>query len=181
MNADDTCYIDLLINKCLIDIGRAANMAWLFFDSDREKQAVDKSGFLLHVQSPFRMIDMIDPEKSEVLFASLDMYLPNSENEQSLKFAGGVHGNNRYDEEAKKWLQENESVYVKKLHFNVLGDLRLLLSNGHVFEVRVTSSLDGEYDECWRFFERGSDRPHFVVNGKKTIHERAVDLNYKWE
>lgn len=164
MDADDKHYIDLLINKYLIDIGRAANMAWLIFDSDREKQAVDKSGFSLHVQCPFRMID---PEKSEVLFASLDMYLPNSENEQSLKFTGGVHGNNRYDEEAKKWLQENESVYVKKLHFDVLGDLQLLLSNGHVFEVRVTSSLDGEYDECWRFFERGSDRLHFVVNGKK--------------
>lgn len=170
-------YIDLLLNKYLVKIGRSANMAWLCFACNNEEETGIAKEFSLHVQCPCRMVDL--PNR-EVLFASLDMYLPNSGTQESENFDWDVQGANRYDAEVKKWLTVNESVYVKKLYFNVLGDLMLFLSNGHIFEVLVTSSLDGEYDECWRFFERHTDRDHFVVNGRKTINVPAADLHYDW-
>jgi hypothetical protein len=65
-------------------------------------------------------------------------------------------------------LLSNREVYINDYKLNILGDLKLNLSNGNIFEVLINSSSN---DECWRLFEKNSDEDHFVVSGQKSVFE----------
>ncbi len=106
------------------------------------------------------------------MFGSSDLYDNKAGTEWSEDFDWNVQGANQYDEQVKKWLAANKDVYVEKIKFNVLRDLRLLLSNGHIFEIFVTLSSE---DECWRFFEENSNRDHFVVTRKDLFFEYEAE------
>ncbi|MBN1552898.1 hypothetical protein JW979_15600 [bacterium] len=165
--------IDLLLKKQIVDIGRTGNVLWLKFanpkiDNTAEQIEADHI-FTLHIFCDCRMIDQ---EKREIVFGSSDLYDNKAGTEWSEDFDWNVQGANQYDEQVKKWLAANNGVYVEKIKFNVLRDLRLLLSNGHVFEIIVTFTSEGE---CWRFFEEDSKRDHFVVTGKGLIIEYEAE------
>lgn len=166
-------HIDMLLNKQILDIGRTENVFWLKFvntkiDNASENNEADNV-FTIQIFSDCRMIDK---EKREVVFGSSDFDSSDSEVEYSEKFDRNVQGANQYDEQVKTWLASNKEVYVEKVKFNVLHDLRLLLSNGHVFEIFVTFTSEGV---CWRFFEENSNRDHFVVTGKEKYFEYEAD------
>lgn len=168
MNSEIEKYLNLLKGKQLRDIGRSSNIIWLSLGDclevyNEKGDALITGKFSLNVQCPCRMVDK---EKRKVLFASLDIYEPSSDNKWSEDFEWDVQGNNLFDEKAKKWVSSNESVYIVDYKFNIFRDLRLILSNGNIFEVTIHSSSE---DEAWRFFERNCNRDHFVVTGQEVI------------
>lgn len=170
MNSEIENYLSQLHGKYLRNIGRAANIIWLnFIDLAVEKEYEGKdilSGSLcLNVQCPCRIIDK---EDRKIIFASSDIYVPNSSIEWSDNFEWDIQGNNLFDEKSNKWLLSNKKIFINDYKFNIFGDLKLNLSNGNIFEVLVNSSSN---DECWRLFEKNSDKDHFVVTGQKVIFE----------
>jgi|LSQX01.2.fsa_nt_gb hypothetical protein len=165
--------IDLLLKKQIVDIGRTGNVLWINFANPKIDNAAEKieadNIFTIRIFSDCRMIDQ---EKREIVFGSSDLYDNKAGTEWSEDFDWNVQGANQYDEQVKKWLAANKDVYVEKIKFNVLRDLRLLLSNGHIFEIFVTLSSE---DECWRFFEENSNRDHFVVTRKDLFFEYEAE------
>lgn len=165
MNSVIENCLNPLKGKYLKNIGRAANIIWLnFIDKAVEKKYEGNyisSGLLsLHVQCPCRMMNQ---EMGKILFASSDMYVPNSSVEWSEEFIWDIPGNNLFDEKSHKWLLSNEKLIVDDYELSTSGDLKLKLSNGNVFEVFINTSTD---DECWRLFVKKIVKDHFVVTGQ---------------
>jgi len=165
--------MDMLLNKQIVDIGRTGNVFWLRFTDTNADQGLEKNLadhiFTIEIFSDFRMIDK---EKREVVFGSSDFDSPNSEIKYCEDFDLNVQGANQYDAQVAKWLESYKEVCVEKMKFNVLHDLRLLLSNGHILEIFVSFTSE---DVCWRFFEEDSKRDHFVVTGKEKFFEYEAD------
>ena len=114
MNSDIEYHLNQIRGKKLRDIGRAANIIWLnFIDLAIEKEYEGKdilSGSLcLHVQCPCRMIDK---EDRKIIFASSDIYVPNSSIEWSDNFEWDIQGNNLFDEKSKKWLASSGKIFI---------------------------------------------------------------------
>jgi len=158
-------YVNVIKGQPLIDIGRAADMAWICFGDiikvkNYKGEYVEKSSFALHLQCPWRMVDTVN---KKILFTAYDMYLPNSSTEWTEDFDWDIQGINRYDEQAKKWFGDNKNIIVEEIELDELGDLKIILSNHYNIEVFVNKSNE---TECWRFFEPGKDKEHFVMTGK---------------
>lgn len=146
-------YIDILVDKKLADIGRAANMVWVCFEGNGEL-------WNLHIQSSWRIFNK---ERQEIKLASSDIYQPNSQMKCMEKFDWEVQGENLFDEKSAIWLKENKGLCVNNIGINMWGDLRVFFSNDDVLDVFVNTS---EYVECWRLFEKSrKDTRHFVVTG----------------
>jgi hypothetical protein len=163
-------YLNQLQGKYVSNIGRAANIIWLnFTDAAIESEYSGKDilpGLLcLHIQCPCRLVDK---ENRRIIFASSDIFVPSSTIEWSENFEWDNQGDNLFDEKSKQWLLSNREVYINDYKLNILGDLKLNLSNGNIFEVLINSSSN---DECWRLFEKNSDEDHFVVSGQKSVFE----------
>lgn len=173
MNSDIEYYLNQIRSKQLRDIGRAANIIWLnFIDKSIDKkyeEDIQSSMLCLHVQCPCRMVDK---EDRKIIFASSDIYVPNSTIEWSMNFEWDIQGNNLFDEKSKKWLLSNEMIFINDYKFNIFGDLKLILSNGNIFEILINSTSN---HECWRLFEKNSNKDHFVVSGQKVIFEYEND------
>ena len=124
-------YINIIKGQPLINIGRAADMAWIGFGKTikvKNYKGIEelKSSFALHLQCPWRMVDT---ENKKILFTAYDMYLPNSSTEWTDDFDWDIQGINRYDEQAKKWFGNNKNIIVEEVELNELGDLKIILSN----------------------------------------------------
>lgn len=163
-------YLKILVDKPLINIGRASNMLWLGFGVlirtvDYKGNDILKSSISLHVQSTWRVINR---GKKLIQFASSDIYTPNSNLEWSNDFDWDIQGINLFDEKSKKWFSNNQDVFVKEYRVNDGGDLQLLFSNEDVLEIFINVSDDSE---CWRLFEYNSSREHLVVTGQGGIFE----------
>ncbi len=168
MNFEIENYLNKLQGKYLINIGRAANIIWLNFiniaiEKEYEGRDILYGSLCLHVQCPCRMLNK---EDRKIIFASSDIYVPNSSIEWSEKFEWDIQGNNLFDEKSKKWMLSNGKIFISDYKLNIFGDLKLGLSNGDIFEVLINSSSN---DECWRLFEKNSDKDHFVVTGQEVI------------
>ena len=57
---------------------------------------------------------------------------------------------------------EDDNIIVENVIITENYDMSLKLSNGYSIEIFNNAEND-EYGEAWRFFESGSDKPHFVV------------------
>lgn len=170
MNSEIENYLNQLQGKYISGIGRAGNIIWLnFTGTDVETEYTGKNilpgSLCLHVQCPCRMIDK---ENRIIIFASSDIYIPNSSIEWCESFEWDIQGNNLFDEKSMHWLLSKGKVCINSYKFNIFGDLKLTLSNGNIFEVLINSSSS---DECGRLFEKNSDKDHFVVTGQKVIFE----------
>ena len=167
---ENDTYLKILVNQPLRSIGRAANMLWIGFGEtlmvkDSKGHIVEKNSISLHVQCAWRMVDI---EKKTILFASSDIYTPNSSTEWTSEFDWDIQGINLFDEKSKIWIDSNARIYIKDFKFNMWGDLLLFLSNGNILDIYVNNSTD---KECWRLFEYKSDKEHFVVNGMGVVFE----------
>ena len=155
-------HMQTLVGAQWVDVGRAAAMAWFIFS----RQGTQYS---LHVQTAFRI-----RTEDTVLNANLDMFEPPPQIAECPSFDWDsfdwdMQGANCYD----KWCQGfkdkalNGSVgVVRKIQVNDFGDLTIQNDNGLIIEVFINASRD----ECWRFFNNGSDY-HLVVTGTGLDHE----------
>lgn len=158
-------YLDVLVHKPLIHIGRASNMLIVGFGKfynviDAKGNTVEKSQFALHVQASWRITNR---QKKDVLVASSDFYSPCSSIQWSNDFEWDVAGNNLFDEKIKEWSIINKDIYVIEYRMNRWGDLLIIFSNGDGLEIFVNASDDSE---CWRLFEHNSDKEHLVMTGE---------------
>lgn len=167
-NEDIEQYLEILIGKPLLDIGRASNMLWLGFGTplettDHNGKSYLKSSISLHVQSTWRISNK---EEKLIKFASSDMYTPNSNIKWSEDFNWDVQGINLFDEKSREWLNNNQGLCVKDCRINCWGDLLLLFTNSDKLEIFVDVT---DESECWRLFEQDSKKEHFVVTGQGVI------------
>ena len=148
--------ISVLRNSKLSKVGRAAAMAWFTFLSDEQKE------YALHLQCGFRIC-----ANGEILTANLDMFEPTEALAESPSFDWetfnwDVQGFNRYDEWTVQYNKDKENnAIVKNVNANTYGDLTIEFSNGITIEVFANAATG----ECWRFFERKSDK-HLVVSAQ---------------
>ena len=161
-------YLNLLIDQQIKEIGRASNMLWISLGKIvtvkySNGEELLKSTFSINIQCSWRMIGK--PPKS-ILFASSDIYEPNSSTKWTEDFNWDIQGINLFDQKSNEWLVANNPVFVKGVDVRDLGDLFLLLSTGDILEVFVDNSTT---KEAWRFFERNSSQNHFIMTGNGVV------------
>ena len=160
-------YLEILVNQPLNSVERVANMACFGFGrciQNGNENLAETNLFSLHVQCAWRIEDK---KNKEILFAYSDIYSPNSSTAWTKSFNWDTQGVNLFDEKAKEWIRSNQGIVVNEFRLSMYGDL-LLLSNGNVLDVFVDASTK---EECWRLFEVGSKKEHFVVNGQGIVFE----------
>ena len=168
-------YMKAVLMQPLLRVRRASSMAMFGFgewvpSKDYKENDCVVSTFCLHLQCPWRVIDK---ENSNIFFASYDMYVPNSSLEWTKDFNWDKIGNNLFDENRSKWMEENKNLYVKDVELYEWGDLRLELSNGHMIEVFANTSFklttdDSWGEELWRFFDNIEEK-NLVMTGRGSM------------
>lgn len=150
--------LEKMKNADNIKIGRAANLIWIAFKSKNDGE------YALHLQTFFRFCD-----SEKVLIADGDKYKPISLIEDAPAFSvenfeWDKQGNNLFDE----WISKHQStllnkLIVKEVNVNPYGDLEIIFSQNITLTVLLDTTST---DECWRFFEFHSKKPHLVVTGE---------------
>lgn len=119
--------------------------------------------FALHIDCCFRLIC-----GNKIVLSKSDMFQPTTEieNEPDFdwdNFDWDVQRNNRFDEIANNYFgEESPNFIVKAITVNKWGDLKIKFENSFILETFTDSSGS---EECWRFFESGSEE-HIVVSGQ---------------
>lgn len=117
----------------------------------------------LHVDCCFRLIC-----GDTIILSRGDIFEPTSvmENDPDFdwdQFDWDIIGNNRFDEMVERYFTNEENDFiVEDIKVSPLGDLQIDFTNGFILE--VFTDISGA-DECWRFFELGSDI-HTVITGQ---------------
>lgn len=117
----------------------------------------------LHVDCCFRLT-----LGEKIILSKGDIFQPSNQIENDCDFSWegfewDVRGNNRFDEIVPSLLDEAAKDFVvEKISVSRWGDLKIVFSNHFVLETFIDSS---GREECWRFFEIGTDE-HTVVNGQ---------------
>lgn len=134
---------------------------------DDEKKIVTKivsvPKYSFHIDCHFRLSC-----GDEIVLSRGDIFQPANTLLQNLDFEYNafnwdVNGNNRFDEIAKEYFSGDPSSFtIKKVKISRLGDVKLYFENSFILE--VSPDISGK-EECWRFFESGSDE-HIIVNGQ---------------
>lgn len=160
--------IQLLQLQPLFAVTRSADMGCFEFGEGRIRRTNHKgevracSEYAIHLQCPFRLVS----KRGEILFTAYDMYLSHT-GERLEELSWDVPGANLFDKVTKAWLDANPNLYVMSVFMTPLGDLRILFSNDDYLEVFVNQSANvSADDECWRFFERDSEKAHLVISGR---------------
>jgi hypothetical protein len=153
-----------LIGTKLQCVGRASNLLWLglgdVIQISRRGKVEEGTEYAIHVQCTWRIT--LD---NKIIVASRDFYSPNSTWNYNEEFEWDVQGNNRFDERVASLLVSEKQLIVEQVESDMLGGLRLFLSNDYLLEVFPDSSEDDEYSEHWRFFSRKEKSAHLVVSG----------------
>lgn len=150
----------------LRDAGRAAAMIWLCFGEmisiTRRGKTEEVPEFALHIQCAWRL-----STESKIVVASQDLFVPSSDwTEEDEDFEWDVHGNNRFDERIRDFLNDaDEDLFITEVEVDAFGGLKIFLSDRFVLEVFPDSSDESEYSEFWRLFNRRQNSPHLVVSG----------------
>ncbi|MDE6730411.1 MAG: hypothetical protein K2J71_06510 [Oscillospiraceae bacterium] len=154
-------YSKLLCEQPLCNVYRAIDMGCFDFGNrifvKKRNNFVACSALSIHLQCPFRIIS----KDENIIFTAFDMYLSHS-GERMDGMSWDIYGKNLFDLKSKAWIEANPGLYVKSGDINQQGDLKILFSNGERLEAFVNHSTE---DECWRFFERNSEKAHLVISG----------------
>lgn len=154
--------IEILVGQKVNSIGRTAAMCWISFgniveiEGHKGKRKVGK--FALHLQCPWRIID-----GANILLSSTDMFEPCSDYKEDGDFDWDIQGNNLFDEKARIMFTEDKNIRVQEVKFSGYYDLTIIFSNQLILECFVDRSLK---EECWRFFQPGSDKVHLIITGQ---------------
>lgn len=151
-----------IINADNIKIGRAADLIWIAFHSRDDRE------YALHLQTFFRFCD-----SEKVLIADCDKYQPVSFIKEAPSFLPenfewDKQGNNLFDE----WIHKYQSnliskLAVKEVKVNSYGDLKIIFNKNIILTVLIETTSS---EECWRFFEYHSKKPHLVVTGEGILN-----------
>lgn len=141
-------FINNIINYEIHDIGRAADMCWMIFSSEKSEEH-----YSLHLQCPWRI-----RAKNNILLSNLDIYELSMENNDE---------DDEWDDKKKNVFDEKimqhdkwKGIKVKNIIITEVYDLKIFLSDSSVIECFVN---DLRY-ECWRFFKQGTNE-HLVITG----------------
>ncbi|MDR3258323.1 MAG: hypothetical protein LBT51_01750 [Fusobacteriaceae bacterium] len=130
---------------------------------------VKKSIYQIRLKYPWRMVNL---KTKSILFASNDIYEPNSITRPKLKlyesFDWQQKGNNLFDEKLGKWKLKNKKIYIDEITVNLFGDLRIKFSNNNVFETFTDTETD---IEIWRLFECRNKENKIIVTGERFISD----------
>ena len=160
--------IEELIGKRLTTIGRACNVCWLGFGSERfviDHRGIERtvSEYALHIQAAFRLWH---PEIPQFRIAYNDIYEPCGGGEPHDDFHWDVQGGNFYDEKVKILRQHSvlmDGMIVAAINMNALYDLKITFENGFLLE--TFCDCFSKEVELWRLFNPYTDKPHLVVTG----------------
>ena len=151
-----------LMNQKLNYLGRAASMLDMGFGDDVEcisfingdKRIVSR--FALHVQSSWRII-----KQNSIVLAQKDFFEPKDELSYE-EFQKESFGNSQFDARSEIFNVSfrKEPLYISQIFANDFGDVTIHFGSNYHLEVFVDVSGN---QESWRFFEPGSDLPHFIV------------------
>ena len=157
--------LSVLVGMPFKSIGRVGDLVWLGFGeyvshTNLKGNTVTTSKYAIHIQCAFRIIN-----PTQIILSNLDIYTENSKTAWSEDFNWDVSGANLFDERAKELMEiiSEDNICVVAVMANECGDLQIILSNKCIIEVFVNLSSN---DECWRFFETGTEKEHFVVTGQ---------------
>jgi len=129
--------------------------------------------YILHIDTPFRLVCGCD-----IILANGDMFQPSYTKENEVDFNWSsfnwdVNGNNRFDEIVKNYFGDDPGEFtVKKIMVNKFGDLKIEFEKGFILE--TFTNVSGS-EECWRFFEIGSDKHDTVITGQGLEADDGID------
>lgn len=159
--------LKVLTGMPLWSIGRAGSLEWFHFGSQRRTVTSSSGGtkivgeYALHVECAWRIIG-----PGGIVVASRDRLYPagNDPYKDLMDFEWDKPDANRCDERVSMFLDKrmNAPLIVEAVQADLVGSLRLVLSDGYALEVFPDDTVGGEY---WRFFQPSMDTDHFVFTG----------------
>jgi len=155
--------MDRLLNKSFHSMHRVVDMLCLNFGNDLRKivrlgehTLSDKvyPAYSLHLQTQWRFV-----HNNSILLGSRDIYRPYSatidESEWDYSLIGRPNEESSLFDVVSKQLTENLSGhYVTSCEQSSFGDIRIVFSNGYVFEAFIPASYQ---DEEWRLIDFTTD------------------------
>ena len=174
MEAEIYNELTRLVGLPLWAAGRAGSMLWLQF-GERVTHTVPGEGirefgtYALHVSGAWRLSD-----PGGIITGSGDLFTPVDPNADLETFDWDVKGASWWDHQMEEFTAAFavSPPVVERVHADRLGDARLLLSQGIVFETFAHSSAADHLEtEFWRLFQPASEAPHFIVDTNGAYHD----------
>lgn len=151
--------------------GRIANLLTFQFGphqvrTNRRGKPYEVGTYVLHVQCVWHLADA-----QRILAASGDLSYRLSKIDEEMSNAdGGIYAwskteSSLLDERLFHFFHQHENMPfpVQAVRADEYGGLIIALSENHRLAVFPDTSLA---EECWRFFQLGTDLPHLVVTGQ---------------
>lgn len=128
--------------------------------NDLNNRSVPEYSF--HVQTQWRFI-----KENKILLASRDIYLPYNPqiNEREWEYDIGGRADNEssiFDVIQKTFSDNFTDAVVSDVEINLLGDLKIIFSNGIIFETFTPSMREDEF-YCFICFDKNGDNEYFSV------------------
>lgn len=141
-------YVKKLEGYNLNGVGRCADMLWV--SMIEENNSLIKQEYILHIQCPWRL-----KNKDTILIASYDMYIDENDQDIDQEEFNSIFDNNLN-------IIKNRNLKIVNMKISNLGDIKMLLSNGWVFETFTNTS--SKIEENWRLIkqEMNKDNIHYV-------------------
>ncbi len=155
----------VLVGQAMCGSHRAADMEMFEFGSASSGASGMSVAHTIHVRCPLRRT------RGAVIVAGYDdVRYPTGANPsvEPKGFRWDAPGANRRDERLQAFFDQHRShpPVVTAVQADDLGSLRLELDQDVRLELFPDDSLDDITDsERWRFFQPGTDGPHFLVTG----------------
>jgi len=161
--------LGVLVGLPLWAIGRAADLVWFEFGSQRTvkgRNGVEKTvgDYALHVQCPWRII-----VRDRIVIGRGDIFCTPQESDEPTPSDFDWQKGNRFDRIAPYFLQnESRSLMVQAVGAGEAGLITISLEGHHKLEV---FPHDSEMGEHWRFFKPNMEESHWVFSGTGLQHE----------
>jgi len=172
-NQEAQHILNKLIGLPLWSIGRAADLEWFAFGTERREIPLRNGNskivgdYALHIQCAWRF-----RHKHKILFAHHDRFYPAGDDpyKDLLEFDWDKPGANQLDQRAEQLMQAYEESHLVEQQVKVeeTGDLSIELNDGYFLEAFPDNSIVTEY---WRFFKPYGKQKHFVFTNEGVKRE----------
>lgn len=155
-----------IIGSKFNSITRCVDMLLLNFGEDIKVDELDGDicpKFSFHIQTQWRFI-----KENKILLASRDIYIPFNSEIDECEWEYDIGG--RADDESsifdvtqKTFNESFIDAVVSSAEINQIGDLKIVFSNGIIFETFTPSSRKDEFYRLICFQEKEEESEHFIV------------------